>query len=300
MVGRGSYVRRRDPGRAEMAIAVDDAQHGRGIGTALFERLSDDARREGIERFLALVLAQNGPMLRMLAGLGFRQVRHLAGGEVEVEVELRPEPAYVAAADARRHVAATASLEPILRPGSIAVVGASRERGTIGHELFRNLLQGGFEGPVYPVNPKARAVAGVRAYPTVAAIGEPVDLAVVVVPAARVLGVARECLEAGVKGMVVISAGFAEVGDEGRAMQDELLRLPARSLVGPNRMGCSHRPRRTANDLRADAAAGRRVAVARSRARWIAILEHARQLDRSRASSDGQQGRPLVERLLER
>jgi acetyl coenzyme A synthetase (ADP forming)-like protein len=284
VVALANYVPLRDPGRAEMAIAVDDAEHGRGIGTALFERLSRDARRAGIRRFLALVMAGNRAMLALLRDLGFEVTRRHAGGVVEADVELRPDPAYVARADARRHVAARASLAPLLRPRSVAVIGASRRPGTIGHELFRNLLAGGFDGPVYPVNPSAGSVASVRAYPSVAAIGEPVDLGVVVVPAARVLDAAREALDAGVRALVVVSAGFAEVGAEGKARQDELLRL-CRSrgvrLVGPNCMGVlSNGPQGTLNATFAPALppAGRVALASQSGALGIAILEQARRL----------------------
>src|SRR6185312_2687668 len=116
LVALASYARLRDPLGAEMAIVVDDAEHGRGIGTALFERLSRDARGEGITHFLAEVLSANTNMLRLLEGLGFQLKRTVTGGEIEVSVELRPDPAFVARADTRMHVAAIASLEPIFHP----------------------------------------------------------------------------------------------------------------------------------------------------------------------------------------
>lgn len=284
IVALASYVRLRAPERAEMAIAVDDAEQGRGIGTALFERLSRDARDEGINRFLALVLASNSRMLTLLQGLGFTVTRTFDQGMIECDVALREDAAYVASADARRHVAATASLEPIFHPRAVAVVGASRRPGSIGHELFRNLLAGGFAGPVYPVNPAATAVASVRAYPSVKAIPEPVDLAVIVVPAASVLATARECLAAGVRGLVVISAGFAETGAAGRALQDELLHL-CRShgarLIGPNCMGILVNGADGA--LNATFAPslpppGNVAVASQSGALGIAILQHARQM----------------------
>ncbi len=139
VVALASYHPLRDPLRAEMAIAVDDAEQRRGIGTVLFEHLSRDARRSGIQRLLAEVLSSNRAMLDLLRDLGFRTTRTVAHGVVEVEIELRPDPAYTARADVRRHVAAVASLAPILQPRSVAVVGASRRPGSIGHALFRNL-----------------------------------------------------------------------------------------------------------------------------------------------------------------
>ena len=284
LVALASYARLRDPARAEMAIVVDDAEHRHGIGTALFERLSQDARREGITHFTAEVLSANHGMLELLRGLGFGLTRTVGHGEVEVSIELRPDPPYMARADGRRHVAAIASLEPLFHPGTVAVVGASRRSGSIGNALFQNLLAGGFAGVVHPVNLHAGAVGAVRAYPSVAAISERVDLAVLVVPAASVLEAARESIEAGVRALVVISAGFAEVGEEGRRRQDTLLTL-CRShgvrLVGPNCMG-----------VLAYAGAGAMnatfaptlpppgsVAIAsQSGALGIAILEQARQL----------------------
>ena len=284
IVGLASYVRLRDPQQAEMAIVVDDCQHNRGIGTALFDRLSAAARSEGIQRFIALVMSVNTDMLALLGGLGFRGTRTIDGGEIECLVDLETGPGYVERADSRAHVAAAASLAPILSPRSVAVVGASRRPGSIGHELFRNLLLGGFVGPVYPVNPSARAVASVRAYPTVKAIPDQIDLAVIVVPGANVLDAARDCLEAGVRGLVVISAGFAEMGAEGRQRQDELLYL-CRShgvrLVGPNCMGVLKNS--TEGALNATFAptlppAGNVAVASQSGALGIAILQQARQL----------------------
>jgi len=201
LIALASYARLRDPAAAEMAIVVDDAEQGRGIGTALFERLSEDARREGITSFLAEVLAANGNMLRLLQGMGFQLKRTAHGGELEVAVQPRADVGYAARADTRRHVAAIASLEPIFHPRVVAVVGASRRPGSIGHALFHNLLKGGFAGTVYPVNPHASSIGSVHAYPSVAAIPEPVDLAVIVVPSRGALAAAKESLEAGARGL---------------------------------------------------------------------------------------------------
>jgi acetyl coenzyme A synthetase (ADP forming)-like protein len=132
------------------------------------------------------------------------------------------------------------SLDPILRPASIAVIGASRQANTIGWQILDNLLRHGFQGPVYPVNPRAPAIHSIPAYPSVKAIGKPVDLAVIAVPKEHVLAVAQECIDAGVRGLVVISAGFKEVGAAGieRERQlKELVRTAGIRLVGPNCMG---------------------------------------------------------------
>ena len=131
-------------------------------------------------------------------------------------------------------------LDAVFRPGSIAVVGAGRARHQIGHQIVRNLVDGGFAGPVYPVNPKAKVVHSMHCYPRVGAIPGEVDLAVIVVPAAKTLEAVRDCGSKGVRALVVISAGFAETGPEGRKRQDELVELcreRGMRLVGPNCMG---------------------------------------------------------------
>jgi acetyl coenzyme A synthetase (ADP forming)-like protein len=137
-------------------------------------------------------------------------------------------------------VARNASIAPLFAPKTIAVIGASRRPDTIGHEILHNLIENGFTGAVYPVNPTAASICSVRAYPTVSAIPEPVDVAVIVVPKEHVLGVAEECGAAGVKGLIVISAGFREVGPEGRAKEQALVEIVRRHgmrMVGPNCMG---------------------------------------------------------------
>ncbi len=130
--------------------------------------------------------------------------------------------------------------DAILRPRSIAVIGASRHPNTIGYQVLDNLVRYGFTGPIYPVNPKAEVIHSIRAYPSVTAIPDPVDLAIVMVPRERVLATAEECGAKGVKGLVVITAGFAEVGGEGAALERELLavvRKHGMRMVGPNCMG---------------------------------------------------------------
>lgn len=284
VVGLGNHIPLRDPTRAEVAFTVEDAQQGRGIGTLLFERLADDARQEGVNRFTALVLATNQQMIEVLAGLGFRMSRHLEYGELEYEIVLDTGPEVTSRSDQRRHRSAALSLQPLFEPRSVAVVGASRRAGSVGHELFRNILAGGFDGPVYPVNLQAHSVAGVRAYPKVSDIPDQVDLAVVVVPSDAVVDVARDSLEAGAQALVVVSVGFAEIGEQGRQQQDELLRL-CRShearLVGPNCLGVlARRPDGWLNATFAPSLppAGNVAIASQSGALGIAILGQARSL----------------------
>lgn len=284
IVAVGSYARLRNPQRAEMALAVDDREHGRGIGTAMVEQLSRDARQEGVRRFIAEVLASNQPMQDMLAGLGFAMSRTLEHGVIEYDLELRDDSVYIESADRRRHVAAAASLNPLFQAQTIAVVGASRRPGSIGHELFHNLLSSGFAGTVYPVNPSATSVGAVRAYPSVAAIPEKIDLAIIVVPANVALDAARESLDAGVRGLVVISAGFAETGEAGRQRQAELLhmcRSRGARLIGPNCMGVLvSQPTGMLNGTFSPCLppSGTVAVASQSGALGIAILQQARQI----------------------
>lgn len=240
VVAVGNYERLRDPRVAETAFAVADEFQRRGIGTRLVEQLAERAGRHGIERFVAEVLPENRNMIGVFEGLGFEVSRHLVGGEVEIQFPIASTEAYERRVDERDHVAVTASLRPFFRPRSVAVIGASRRRGVIGGELFRNIVAGDFSGVAYPVNRDGSPVAGVRAYRSIGEIPDPVDLAVICVPAEGVLEAARDALRKGVRALVVISAGFAEVGREGEERQDELLalvRAHGARLIGPNCLG---------------------------------------------------------------
>jgi len=176
--------------------------------------------------------------------------------------------------DRRERVAAAASVGALIAPRSIAVVGASRSRGTIGGEVFHNLLATGFTGPVFPVNPAARVVQSVLSYPSIRDVPGPVDLAVIVVPAASVLDAARECAAKGVHALVVISAGFAETGADGARLQHELHRDLSRRRDAARRteLHGDHEYRRRGTDerhLRTELPTGRprRVHVAERRPR---------------------------------
>jgi acetyl coenzyme A synthetase (ADP forming)-like protein len=240
IVAIGNYVRLRDPALAESAFAVADLEQGRGIGTRLLERLATRAAGVGIERFVAEVLPENKSMLRVFEQAGFELKRELAGGVVEVQFPIASTVRFERSVEERDHTAVVASLRSFFEPKSVAIVGASPRRGTIGGELFRNVLEGDFTGAAYPVNPKGVAVAGVRGYASVAQIPDPVDLAVIAVPGEHVLDAAEDALRHGVRALVVISAGFAEVGSEGAERQEQLLAL-VRShgarLIGPNCLG---------------------------------------------------------------
>ena len=235
-----SYARLRNAGVAEVAFAVADELQGRGIAMRMLERLAALAGLVGIEEFLAEVMPDNGAMLRVFAEAGFQTSRTTESGTTEVRLRLASTETLVSRIDERDHVAVSASLKPFFSPDSVAVIGASPRARSIGGELFRNILRGDFVGAAYPVNRSGGSVAGVRAYESVAQIGEPVDLAVVCVPGETVLAAAAEALRAGVRALCVISAGFAEMGPAGRERQDrlvELVRAGGARLLGPNCLG---------------------------------------------------------------
>ena len=240
IVALASYVRLRDVRTAEVAFAVADAFQGRGIGTRMLEQLAAVAGSVGIEEFVAEVMADNVAMLRVFADAGFEITRETTFGETEVRLHLARSETFRAHVDERDHVAVAASLAPFFTPATIAVVGASVRRGSIGGELFRNVLRAEFAGAAYPVNRTAEPVAGVQAYASVADVPATVDLAVICVPGPAVLAAAEEALAAGVRALCVISAGFAEVGEEGAERQErllELVRTHGARLLGPNCLG---------------------------------------------------------------
>jgi acetyl coenzyme A synthetase (ADP forming)-like protein len=242
VVALANYARLRDPTAAEVAFAVADAYQRRGIGTRLVEQLAERAARHGIERFVAEVLPDNRRMLGVFSALGFELTRELSGGELEITFPIARTEQFEERLAERDHVAVTASLRPFFEARSVAVIGASRRRGTIGGELFRNVIEGDFAGAAYPVNRDGASVAGVRGYRSIAEIPDPVDLAVICVPAAGVIDAAGDALRHGVRALVVISAGFAETGSEGIERQERLValvRAHGARLIGPNCLGIS-------------------------------------------------------------
>ncbi len=275
-----SYEREGDADRAEVAFVVADEHQGHGLGTVLLEHLAADARERGITQFTAETLATNRQMLGVFRSAGFAETTHLDHGVVGVELLIEPSPAAQAAMEQREHRAEAASIARLLLPRSVAVVGASRSPQNVGHQVLRNLLGGNFDGPVYPVNPGSPHVASVPAYPSVTAIPGPVDLAVIAVPAPAVAAVLEECGAKGVKGVVVLSAGFGEVGEgDGEAQLRHLARLHSMRLVGPNCIGMVN----TAIGLDATfspyrPSAGRVAMLSQSGAIGIAILERSQRL----------------------
>jgi acetate---CoA ligase (ADP-forming) len=240
IVALASYVRLRDPDVAEVAFAVADADQGRGIGTRLLEQLAARAGDHGIRRFVAYVLPDNTAMLDVLANVGLSEKKRLEGGVVEATLAIEPTSVSLSSSDRRDHEGVVASMGSFFSPGSVAVFGASPRSGSIGGAVFRNVLSGGFDGVVYPVNRDGAPVAGVHAYRTVESLPTIPDLAIVCVPGDAVIEIVESVLRAGTRAVCVLSAGFAEVGAEGLARQEELVRLVrahGARLIGPNCLG---------------------------------------------------------------
>ena len=280
IVAHAEYIRS-GPTTAEVAFATADDRRGIGLATLMLARLAETARGRGIATFEAYVLPGNTAMAEVLRDSGFVATFATRDEFQCWALDTTVTDETIARYDLREATSAQASLRRVLAPRSVAVIGASRERGTIGAEIFHNLLATGFNGPVYPVNRSAEVVQSVRAYHSLAETPGPVDLAVIVVPAAQVIGAARECAAKGVHGLVVISAGFAEAGAPGIARQGELLavcRDAAMRLVGPNCMGVINTDpvvRLNATFAPSYPPAGRMGFLSQSGALGLAVIEHA-------------------------
>ena len=271
--------------RAEVSFAIADALQGRGIGTRLLERLGEVARDQGIRTFEAYVLGENRRMIEVFLDSGYEVSRRLEGGVFHVALSLETTDTYQERSAARAQQAATASMRLLFEPKVVAVVGASRTRGKIGAEIFHNLRATPFQGTVVPVNPDATPIDGVTAYARVSTIPFDVDLAVLVVPAAQVLEVVDDCVGKGVKALVIISAGFSEIGARGRALEAavvERIRSAGIRLIGPNCMGIIN----TDPAVRLNAtfspiypSPGRVAMLSQSGALGLAILDYATQLN---------------------
>lgn len=229
---------------AEVAFLVQDAHQGRGVASTLLEHIAAVARERGIRRFAAEVLPANNKMIKVFRDAGYTQKRSFEDGSVHLTLDLEPTAESLAVQRGREQRAEARSVQRLLAPGSVAVVGAGRAPGGVGRTVLRNLLEAGYTGRTYAVNrafaEDQREIDGVPAFRSVGEIGEPVDLAVVAVPAERVPEVVADCGEHGVQGLVVLTAGYAESGAEGRERQFELVRQ-ARSygmrIIGPNSFG---------------------------------------------------------------
>ncbi|HEU5269716.1 MAG TPA: GNAT family N-acetyltransferase [Jatrophihabitans sp.] len=266
---------------ADIALMVaDDFQH-EGVGTLLLEQLAALARRRGITRFSAEVLVENVTMTRALRALGYRTRTTVAEGVCMFSLDLRPTEEMLAALDARESVADSASLRSLLMPASVAVVGAGSRDRSVGREVLRNLLQGGFRGELFVVNPNHRHVLGVPAVRSATELPIAVDLAVIAVPAAQVVDAVAACGRRGVRAVLVVSSGFGELGPAGRREQDRLVavvREHGMRLVGPNCLGLINTDpsvRLNATFAPLEVSAGGLALASQSGALGIAILRSA-------------------------
>ena len=239
LVGVGAYELAGKPGVAEVAFAVPDDMHGRGIASVLLEHLVWLARQRGLRAFTAETLAENSAMLRVFADVGLPARRRIAGGAVELTFPLPGGDDnyrlghYLESVASRESRADVASLAPLLQPRSVVVVGASRGRGNLGRAILHNIVTSGFTGPVYAVNPHAQTMEGVPCVASVDDLPGQVDLAVIAVPPSAVPEVAVQCGRNGVRGLIVISASRGAAGAELLAV----CRRYGMRLVGPSCFG---------------------------------------------------------------
>ncbi|GGS26276.1 acyl-CoA synthetase [Streptomyces aureoverticillatus] len=231
---------------ADIALAVNDHWHHRGVGTLLLEHLVSAARAAGITAFTADALAENHEVLKVFADLGLSTARHFDGTEVRCVVQLAQSDSYLTSVDFRGRTAGVASLRPLLRPESVVVIGAGRKPGSVGRAVLRNLCTGGFTGRLFAVNPNAATVLGIHAHPDLAALPQVPELAVLAVPAAQVPAAAEECGKLGVAALLTVSAGLDAA--QARALLDTC-RAHGMRLVGPNCLGLAN----TEPDVRLDA-----------------------------------------------
>ena len=229
-----------EPKVAEVAFLVQDAHQGRGIAQLLLEHLAQAGRERGVDMFEAEVLPENQRMIQIFREAGYHVAGGYEDGVMRLVFPIDATDTSVSVMQAREHRAEARSIQNFFNARSVAVIGASRRQDTIGQTLVRNLVLGDYQGRVYVVNPAAKSVAGLPAYPSVSDIPDEVDIAIVAVPSEAVPDVVLDCANKGVHGLVVVSSGFAETGDEGRQRQRRLVGL-ARSyglrLIGPNCLG---------------------------------------------------------------
>jgi acetate---CoA ligase (ADP-forming) len=283
IVAHAAYIRYEE-NRAEVAFEVADRLHGHGIATLLLAHMAGIAARHGIATFTAEVLPSNHKMIEVFRTSGFPATMRSVTGVTEVEFPTELSDGTIEAFDRREREAAVGAIRPVLAPISVAVVGASRRPDAVGSVVLANLIDGRFRGHVYPVNPHAKTLQGIPCHGSVNELPEPPELAVIAVPAREVIGIARDCGQAGVKALVVLSAGFAEAGTEGTGRQRELLSVCRHSgmrLIGPNCLGVLNTD--PAVQLNATFAAGNAPAggvgfLSQSGGLGIAMIEEAAQL----------------------
>lgn len=238
IIGVGRYDRLDDPFEAEVAFNVADDYQGTGIGSILLEHLAAAAREKGIEKFSAEVLPENRKMLTVFSDAGYAVARHFEDGVVMLEFPISPTEKSREVTEAREHRAEASSVAGILAPQSVAVIGASRTWGKLGHDVLERIIESGFTGAVYAINDSALEVGGLAAYGKVSEVPGPVDVAVLCIPRQHVKQAIEDCAAHGVKALVIMSAGYESL--EGLGAQRELVSLARANgmrVVGPASLG---------------------------------------------------------------
>lgn len=240
VVGLANYISMGNNRTAEVAFLIEDSYQGLGISTLLLERLSGIAAANGIIEFEAEVLPDNQQMLNVFKSSGFEIHKVWHSETVHIEFPVDGASSLWKRTALRERIAVANSLAPLLKPRTIAVIGANKESTSIGNMIFRNLLSANFSGTVYPINNDASAVNGVKAYSSFKDIKDKIDLSIISIPAEYVIDAAKDSIEAGAKAIVVVSTGFAESGELGKERQKKLVEL-VRSygvrLLGPSCLG---------------------------------------------------------------
>jgi len=240
IVAVGRYSRLPEQKTAEIAFVIEDKYQDKGITTKLIEWLATVARNNDIDTFEAYVLAENKNMMSVFQDYGFHMKKKLENNVYHITFPLTKTPEVVKKKDERLLFATLNSLRHIMKPRSVAVIGASNRPGVIGQQVFQSVLQSGFAGVAYPISPTWNSVMSVKTYPSVLDVPGEVDLGIIVVPSAQVLKVIDECGRKKVKGVVVISDGFKERGEEGAVLERELRKIAfgyGMRIIGPNCMG---------------------------------------------------------------
>ncbi len=281
VVGLGNYFGSTNGKTAEVAFLIEDSYQGKGISTLLLERLAGLAAANGYTIFEAEVLPENQAMLNVFKNSGFENHRVWNSDTVHIELPVTGGGALWERASLRERIAVVNSLAPLLKPKTIAVIGASRNLESIGNIIFRNILSSGFTGTIYPVNLQADSVNGVKAFSSIQEIPEKIDLVVIAVKAEKVQKVAEEAINAGAQGLVVVTAGFAESGKEGAERQKKLVELTRANgvrLLGPSCLGVMN----TDSEVRLNASLAPQLApkgsagfFSHSAALGLVILEYA-------------------------
>ena len=273
------------PKTAEIAFVIVDAYQEKGIGTKFIEWLATVARKNDIDTFEAYVLPENTEMMSVFQGYGFHMKQILENNVYHISFPLTRTREVVRAKDARASQATLHSLEHILKPHAVAVIGASNRSGSIGQLVFQSMIQSGFNGVVYPINTNDDAVMSVKAYRSILSVPGEVDLAIVAVPASQVLGVVDECGQKKVKGLIVISDGFREKGEEGAALEREMVDMAfgyGMRIVGPNCMGLINTDphvKLNATFALTNPAPGNISFISQSGALGLGILEYAKSMN---------------------